>query len=268
MEVFEAIIIGIIQGIFEWLPVSSEGMTSLAMINFFGKPFGQALVIAIWLHLGTTLAAIVYFRKEVKEIVNQKLNILREPGSYSIRAEKYKLFNFILFSTLISLCVGGIIYFTALKNLNIAGNIATIIIGIMLLITGLILLKAKSKNKSKETNLSDSVLIGALQGLSIIPGISRSGITVSALLMKGYEPKKALALSFLMSIPAVLIAVIAMIVFEGFAFGVSSLIAITIAFVFGLLTIKLLMKLAQKINFGWFCIIFGVLSILSGIIFF
>lgn len=268
MEVLEAIIIGMIQGIFEWIPVSSEGINSLVMINLFGKGFGQAVTIAIWLHLGTVLAAIINFRKEVWNIIKTKIEILTNPSSYSIYGEKFKLFNFLLFATLASLCIGGIVYFSAIKNMNIAGSIATIIIGVMLLITGLILMKAKTKKKPRETNVSDSLLVGALQGLSIIPGISRSGITASTLLMKGYTAKNALTLSFLMSIPAILIAVIAIIVFEGFYFGTSSLIALVTSFLFGLLTIKLLMRVAEKINFGWFCIIFGLLSILSGIIFF
>ena len=267
MDTLEAIILGLIQGIFEWLPVSSQGMASLVMINLFDTGFTEAVMIAIWLHLGTLIASVIYFRQEVIDIISKGIEIVKSPRGYSISREDLKLFNFLLLATLTTTIIGGIIYLSALKRMTIAGSIATVIIGMMLIITGLLLLKIKNTHKSKRMDLKDSLLVGALQGFAIIPGISRSGITTSGLLIKGYEPKKALTLSFLMSIPATTVAVTTMIVLEEFYFGASALIALAIALVFGLVTIKLLMKVAQKVNFGAFCIGFGILSIISGLLF-
>lgn len=266
MEIFEALVVGLIQGIVEWLPLSSEGVTTLVMINFFGKPFGQALAIAIWLHLGTLFAAILYFRFEVKKVLTDIRDIIRKPHEYNYNDEKYVLTSFLAIVTIITVIIGGAIYLLGVSNLNISGKIATALIGVALIITGILLFISKRIKTHKSISIRDSVLLGAVQGLSIIPGISRSGITTATLLFRKYNAKQALTLSFLMSIPAIIAAIIGLIIFEGWAFGVSSLIALFFSFLTGYITIHYFVKLAEKVNFAWFALIIGLLSIISVII--
>jgi undecaprenyl-diphosphatase len=95
----------------------------------------------------------------------------------------------------------------------------------------------------------------------VFPGISRSGITVSVLLLRNYDARSALKLSFLMSIPAVLAAEVGLALLDRITLDAYSLISVVISFVFGMLTIDALLKIGRRINFGNFCIFLGVLSI-------
>ena len=258
MEIIEAIILGIIQGLTEWLPLSSEGMTSLIMINFFGFSLKNAIYYAIWLHTGTLLSAMIYFRKDL-------FNILRNiPNCFKKQDESIKicrLTKFIMASTTLTALIGIPIMMLGLDKLNLPGKVATLIIGIFLIITGLLqLIRAKGAILSREMRLTDAVPVGFLQGFSILPGISRSGITVSSLLLMGYDAKKAIRISFLMSIPVILIAEIGITLLNKITFDINSIIAIVTSLFFGLITIRLLITTASRINFGYFCIFIGILS--------
>ena len=263
MEIIEAVIIGIVQGITEWLPVRSEGIISLIMINFFGRSFTGAVTIAIWLHIGTMLAALVYFRKDVSKILSDVVHIFKNFKYYSFEDKDLRLTNFIIVSSIISGIIGGSIFLFGLSNFEVAGSIATAAIGVMLLITGVVILLSKKTGTKKSLQMNDSVIAGVAQGISIVPGISRSGMTTSALLLRRYDAKKALAVSFIMSIPAVLLASLGMIFFRGIIININSVIAVALAFVTGLVAIKFMMKIAEKVNFAYFCFIIGGLALIS-----
>ena len=110
----------------------------------------------------------------------------------------------------------------------------------------------------------DALFAGVLQGIAVLPGLSRSGLTVAALLFRKIKETDALKLSFLMSLPVVLGGNIVLnFLDDGIEFNTSSLVALGASFVVGLLTIKYLLKISQKINFGWFAIGFGVLTLIS-----
>ena len=113
----------------------------------------------------------------------------------------------------------------------------------------------------------DSLISGLVQGTSILPGISRSGVTVSTILFEKYDQDNALRLSFLMSVPVTIASVIVDIIFGGgsvlgtlniFTIG----IIVLVSFLIGYLTIDLLLRLARKINFGYFCILYGIIAFL------
>ncbi len=252
MELIEAILLGIIQGVAEWLPISSEGMLTLAMIHIFGKTFSEALIYALWLHIGTMFAAIVYYRKDVRAITADVFS-----WKFS------KLTRFLFFATLCSLLIGGLLYLFGLELLDGASMTATILIGAALIVTGLLQLFKKQISAHKDIRVKDSVVAGALQGLAVLPGISRSGTTTATLLLQKYTSDQALRLSFLMSIPLVLASSIALVVFEEVIFSLYALVAIVVAFVVGLLTIDLFVKLAKRINFAYFCLFFGAFVIVA-----
>ena len=248
----EQIILGIVQGIVEWLPVSSEGVLILIRTNFF--PIEQGLEETIrevlFLHLGTFLAALLYFRKDVWKVWENK-----------------KLFNFLLITTLIS----GILGYSLLKlfinleeDLVLSSKIITLIIGLLLLITAYLQIKVNKRGdrEIKDLNNKDSWLLGLMQGLSALPGLSRSGLTVSTLLLRKFNSHDALKLSFLMSLPIVLAGNIVLNL-NSFSFSLELFVGLIFSFVFGLLTINLLLKIAKKINLGYFVLFFAILVIAS-----
>ena len=262
----EPIILGIIQGIVEWLPISSEGFLILAKINIFDhtEDIGTLLKELLFLHFGTFLAALIYFRKDVLRLIKALFRYKSQD------IETKNILVFLIITTLISGII-GIIFLYTLTNLEdqlvLTGKGITLFIGALLLITAYLQLKPKNKGyrDAKDIKNTDSILLGIMQGLAVLPGMSRSGLTVSTLLLRKFDEIYALKLSFLMSLPIVLGGNI-ILNYNNFNLTLYNLLGLLFAFVFGILTIDLLLKLARKINFGYFVLIFGVLTIISVLI--
>ena len=247
----EYIILGTLQGIFEWLPISSQGMIFLIMTLLFGASAQEALNSAIWLHIGTMLAAVVYFRSDV-------VVLLRKLFRLEFNDE---LLSFLIISTIITGIVGLPLYILMSDISAVFGQAAIAVVGIALVITGLVQRRAGKADVSDRSILNqDKLVAGAFQGLSIIPGISRSGITTSVLLMRRFSSKQALRLSFLMSIPAVLVAEIGLGALGGISFSADYLLGALFSFISGFITIDLFLKLARRISFWKFCVIMGLLT--------
>lgn len=261
----ESVFLGIIQGIAEWLPISSEGFLVFLKVNLFkdGDSLGNLINYALFLHLGTFLAAFIYFRKEVIRLFLNFLNYQK------IDLKNKKLINFYIIATFIS----GIIGFVIIKFLRIAENNIiygskgiTLLIGIALLITAFLqFIKRAGVREEKDLKLIDGVILGFLQGFSIIPGISRSGITVSGLLLRKFNDDVSLKLSFIMSLPVILAANI-FFNLDKFVLSLNNFIGLFFSFVFGILTIHILLKFSKKINFAWFVLFFAVVVLLSVLI--
>lgn len=261
LTVFEAIVLGIVQGLAEWLPISSEGMTTLVMLNFFGKDLTDALPIAIWLHTGTLISAVVYFRKDILEIIR---DIPRYVKSRDVQEKKDSIITFLLIATLITGIIGLPLILFATEMNDFSGRLATAVIGGLLIFTGMLQMFVSKKTvKRDKTVLADSVIVGITQGFAALPGVSRSGITVSTLLLRKIEAPQALRLSFLMSIPAVMAADFGLGAMGLLNISANSILALVCAFLSGILTIDLFIKAARKIDFSKFCIVLGLLSILA-----
>ncbi|MDD5441786.1 MAG: undecaprenyl-diphosphate phosphatase [Candidatus Omnitrophica bacterium] len=254
MNIFIAIALGFLQGILEWIPVSSQGIISL-FLNSQGYSFVRALDVALFLHAGTMLSVIVYFRNDFKKMLKPK------------SSDDLNLLYFMICATFFSLLIGGPAYlFLKSSNLNISG--INVFIGLMLFVTGALQIIRKNfnvKKKDNDANASDGSFVGVSQGFSVIPGISRSGITIFALLLKGFSPQQAIRLSFIISVPVVFIESFYQLIFQGFAFELTYLVAAAIAFIVGIATIGFFIKLVKKIDFSIFCFAIGFLSIISAI---
>ncbi len=265
LSIIQMLILGAVQGITEWIPISSSAALVLILSNFYNVTSPEVLVrTALFFHMGTFLAALVYFRKEVTEIIK---NIFHY--KYADVTQK-KTINFLFISTIITGVIGIFLIKTLYQfedTLTFTGKTISFAVGVFLLFTGVIQLKIKAGGIKRERDLkkNDGVLLGVAQGVSAIPGISRSGLTVSTLLLKKFDDTTALRLSFLMSLPVILFGNI-FLNLEDFVFTTSGLYGILASFVLGLLTIHLLMKLSRKINFGWFILIFAVLMLTSVLI--
>ncbi|MFW9939975.1 MAG: undecaprenyl-diphosphate phosphatase [Candidatus Thorarchaeota archaeon] len=276
----EYIFIALIQGLFEWLPISSSGQVMIVSMNFFGISPEDAFSLAIWLHLGTTIAVLLKFRREYIKIIK---NIFQnKPDENESDIEKKSVImkrNWIIFATIGTGITALPLYFIfKLIFLDaftaIHGDLVTLFVSGLLILTGIIILKTRKiygnlriMNNSREKIRKDSFLSGLAQGSSILPGISRSGVTVSAILIEKYEQNDALRLSFLMSVPVVIASIIVDIFFgEGSVFGTLNLFIIIIttivSFLIGYLTIELLLQIARKINFGYFCVSYGIIAFL------
>jgi len=239
----EYIILGIFQGIFEWLPISSEGITAL-FSHFFIKEF-NSVDLALFLHLGTLLAAIFYFRKDWWEIIKLK---------------NKKLLKFLIIATIISLFISYPLY-KFVKN-AVFGNGILLVMGFGLLITAYF----HKKNINFEIkNKYLALITGILQGLAVIPGVSRSGATIFGLSLRKMEPKKILKISYLMSVPVVL-ASSAYLFLNNPVMVVSAWPALITSFLIGILSLHFLIQWAKKINFFKFALIFSIICFIGAII--
>lgn len=262
---FQQMILGIIQGIFEWVPLSSKGMLFLVQSHFAEVDVDLFIKQALLLHLGTFFAALIYFRKDVYELLH---------GLFHYRttdAVTKKTLNFLIITTLITGVLGmallNLFGFVSGMIISNSSKIITFLVGVFLLITGVIQLKVTSAGNRAFYHLktSDGIILGVLQGIAVLPGISRSGMTTSGLLFRNFDDKTALKLSFLMSLPVILFANI-ILNFGDFNLISGLLWGVLIAFLVGLVTIHLFMKLAEKVNFGIFAIIFAIIIIISSLI--
>lgn len=258
---FEIIILGIIQGVAEWLPISSSALVSLVSINFFGGGALESISLALFLHIGTFTAALVYYRREVRSVFRSFFHWKSASG------ETRQLGKFLSITTVLSLAIAGILFLAGeqiLFRLETSGRMLTGVIGLMLIATGVMQLyfKQVGERRVESHNTKDALLLGIAQGLAVIPGISRSGITIAALLLRQFKEKEALRLSFLMSLPIVLIGNIAL-QFSSFKIDLELFVGAIVAFIFGLLTIHVLVKVARSVAFGYLALLFGVFSLLA-----
>ena len=268
MDYYQAIFIGIFQGITEWLPISSSGQVMLLFINFLKITPEEAYSYSLLLHLGTLMALFFKFRYELGKILFKFILFRWE--------EKEK---FLFYSTLFTALIGFPLY-KAFKMLASSFNAEAIngIIGVALILTGIILKKTREtplerlekglKKEKDEVTIFDAIVAGIAQGISVVPGISRSGMTIGSLLLLGVKQEKAVEFSFLMAVPAILGALF----LEFPEVSRSSedislpLISIFSAFIASLLMIDVMLKIAKRLNFSKFCIFFGFIALIASIL--
>ncbi|MHA1946618.1 MAG: undecaprenyl-diphosphate phosphatase [Candidatus Hodarchaeales archaeon] len=272
-DIITAILMAFFQGIIEWLPISSEGQLSLLFVTIYDMDQVTAVTLALLLHLGTMIAVIWYFRDYLKEILDPQSKILQIMILSTLGTA-------ITAVPLVLLFKSSWVIIT--ENLILPADfIFTSLIGISLIITGLVLSKQPEQGSRELPSLSsnEAFLLGLFQGIAALPGISRSGMTITYLLIIGLTHRDALKTSFLVSIPAVLGATGLEFLLSGFTLGIAGitvgevffsypilLFSILLTALIGYLTIDSLIKL-KKIPYDKFCIGFGVLTIILGLLF-
>lgn len=253
-----AAVLGLLQGITEWLPVSSEGVVAAAYSLMTGGSFAEAVTYALWLHAGTALASLVMFRREVLGLVKTLADNPKHPTPLLV---------FLVTATILSAAIAVPLLILLQDITNIAGAIVMAVVGGFMLVTGYVQLRkhAVGSRSLGDVTFLDALFAGAAQGIAAIPGLSRSGLTVAVLLGRGVNRKEALVVSFLMSIPASIGAALFTVLDSGFEISGESLVGLAVAFVAGLLTLRTLLKVAERINFGAFVIAVGLLMLGGGL---
>lgn len=251
-----ALLLGALQGVTEWLPISSEGAVAATYSLAYDRPLGEAVSYALWLHLGTAVSALIAFRGEVAAVVREAVTLPRKPSP---------MLRFLIVGTLVSVVI-GVPVLIGLDEISETGGSAA-----MLLVGALLLATAAFQSRMPRTGLRgrddlgdrDAALTGVAQGLAALPGLSRSGLTVAALLGRGIDRREALALSFLLSVPASLGAGLWGGAKEGLAASPEALVALAVAAVVGLATIRILLAVAERVRFGPFVALIA-LAVIAG----
>ena len=262
MEVWQ-IIVALIQGLAEWLPISSEGLITFYINNFVPALEDNILTLVVWLHLGTSLAVVVRYPRIFLDLLSLKDRVLLKRliiATIGTAATAIPLY--ILFKDSMSLLQGILLNF---------------LVGGLLLVTAVVLYLPTRQTtddgqeiETRDVSDKEALVTGLVQGSAVLPGLSRSGVTVSSLLMQRVDKETALRFSFLMSVPAVL-GILALEIFTGEAVLPSvelvDLILIeVIVFIVGLASMEFLLQLARKVSFWKLCLVLAVIAILFGIV--
>lgn len=261
-----ALVVGILQGIFEWLPISSEGNITLYLTVVENVSPAVAVRLSLFLHAGTALSALAYYRGEVVSLLGTVPEWRLKRAFDRERSE----LSFLVVATVASVLVGALAYFLLIDLASeLAGGAFVALIGGLLVVTGVLQRAVEGVGGRRATpDFLDAVLVGALQGIAILPGVSRSGTTASALLLRGHDGPSSFRLSFLLSIPAALGAGVLAVLDGGFPAiaPMSALIALSTSAVVGYLTIDALMRLVERVSFWLVCVGLGSLAVLGGLL--
>ncbi|TYP77152.1 undecaprenyl-diphosphate phosphatase [Aquimarina intermedia] len=263
MEIIDAIILGVIQGLTEFLPVSSSGHLELgkAILGDTSVP-EESLLFTVVLHFATALSTIVVFRKDIWVLLE---------GIFQFKNNEETQFALKILISMLPAVIVGLLLEEQLEQL-FGGNIS--FVGAMLIVTAVLLwLANKAKDTQKSVSKSNAFIIGIAQAVAMLPGISRSGATISTSVLLGNDKTRAARFSFLMVIPLIF-GKIAKDIVSGdltYAAGASLplLLGFAAAFISGLFACTWMISIVKKSKLSYFalyCVIVGVIAIIFGFI--
>ena len=263
MSIIEAIILGIIQGLTEFLPVSSSGHLELAKFIMGNDAVPkESMLMTVVLHFATALSTVIIFRKELLQIVKGLLQ-------FKWNAEFQFALKIVL--SMIPAALIGVLFNDQIESF-FSGQI--LLVGAMLLVTGLLLFLAdKAKDTLKEVSIVHAIIIGIAQAIAILPGISRSGATISTSVLLGIDREKAAKFSFLMVVPLIFGKIAKDIMSDEFVTTSINTSALIVGFIFafltGLLACTWMIKLVKNSKLSYFsvyCFIVGAIAITYALI--
>ena len=263
MDILEAIVLGIIQGLTEFLPVSSSGHLELAKaILGDNSAAEQSLTFTVVLHFATALSTIVVFKNEVVEILR---------GLLQFKWNSEFKFSLKIIISMLPAVIVGLVFEKELESLFGA---KILLVGCMLLLTAVLLLLAdKAKSTKKEVSYLNAMLIGFSQAIAMLPGISRSGATISTSVLLGVDRTRAAKFSFLMVVPLIFGKIGKDLVSGNLNLQSSEIIPILIgfisAFISGLLACKWMISIVKRSKLSYFsiyCAIIGSVAIVYALL--
>ncbi len=263
MEIIDAILVGIVQGLTEFLPVSSSGHLELgkAILGDQMVP-EESLLFTVVLHFATALSTIVIFRKDILEILK---------GLFSFKWNEDTQFVAKIALSMIPAVIIGFTYESEFSDL-FGGNIK--LVGFMLIVTALLLYLAdKARQTDKKVSFKDALVIGFAQAIAMLPGISRSGATISTSVLLRNDKAKAARFSFLMVVPLIFGKIAKDLINGEISFQAENITILSVgflaAFISGLIACTWMIKLVKKSKLSYFsiyCVIVGLIAI--GVTFF
>jgi len=235
-ELLQAMILGVIQGITEWLPISSSGHLTIAE---HVMKIESPLLFTVFLHFGSLIVILFVFWKD---IINIKLEYLKK-----------------LIISSIPIMIVGLIFYNFIDRTF--SNL--LLVGAFLIINGIILFLNSNKQKKKTLTVKDSIFMGLAQAIAILPGISRSGTTITAGLYRGVNETEVIRFSFIMAIiPIAGATLLSIWKLESVPPIQPYLIGTIVSIIVGYFSLKLLMKVIKRLRyFGVYCILIGILLI-------
>lgn len=274
MKLWFAIFLGLVQGATEFLPVSSSGHLSIFQNVFGMENMEQShLFFDVLLHLGTLVSVCIVYRKDIAGLIKAFFSLFRRGESGAVKHRSSIRFLFLIIVATLPLVV---VVFVKEYVEKLYYNIT--FIGLALIVTGLLLFISdrviKGKKNEKNATMLNAMFVGIAQAIAIVPGLSRSGTTITAGLFQGFDREFAVRFSFIMSIPAILGANILSLV-EALKAGIDTsllpvyLAGVAAATVSGLVAIKIVKLISQKDRFGsfaYYCWTVGLLVIILSII--
>jgi undecaprenyl-diphosphatase len=267
MNLIEVLILAIVQGITEWLPISSSGHLVLVqqlMQKYNSEWQGVPVLFDVILHLGSLFVVLVAFRRDI-------IRILRAVAHLNFKSEDGKLALYIIVGSIPTAIIG---FLFQEKLESFFSNLSAV--GLAFLITGSLLYLSKfAKNKNRTIDYLDSLLIGTAQGVALIPGVSRSGATISTGLLRRVKRERAFQYSFLLFIPAVIGATLAKSLQEWKSLAAANLdaasifLGLIVTMIVGYVFLKLLFKAIVKEKFhlfAYYCWALGLIIILARVL--
>lgn len=259
-ELLSSIVLGIVQGLTEFLPVSSSGHLEIAKYFLGDESVGEeSLLMTVTLHAATALSTLVVFRKEVLEILK---------GLFQFKYNEETSFSLKIILSMIPAVFVGLFFEDMIEQLF---SQQMLLVGLMLIVTGILLFFAdRAKQTDRIVSFRDAFIVGLSQAIAILPGISRSGATISTSVLLGIDRERAARFSFLMVVPLIF-GKVAKDIMDG-AFMVEGInvmalgLGFAAAFLTGMLACVWMIKLVRNSNLTYFsvyCFIVATLVILG-----